>query len=498
MYYPDFEDFLKKAESGNLIPVYREILADEDTPVSAFRKIDDSRYSFLLESIEGGEKWARYSFLGSNPSIVFQCKGRYVEVIESGKTTVYKDVDDPLKIVEHIMARYKPVVVEGLPRFYGGMVGYLGYDMNRHIEKLPDMTHDDLNVYDTVLIMTDTILIFDNLRHNIKVVSNVDLSAIPDPHRAYTKATERIEEIVQRLRIPKEPRIIEEGDQPVEVNSNFLKSDYLESVAKAIDHIVAGEAIQIVLSQRFEMDIEANPFDLYRGLRVINPSPYMFFLKLDTMTLAGSSPEVLVRLEEEQIELRPIAGTIPRGNTPREDDLLSLELLSDPKERAEHIMLVDLGRNDVGRIAKIGSVEVNELMVIEKYSHVMHIVSNVRGILEKGRNCFDVFRACFPAGTVSGAPKVRAMEIIEELEPTKRGPYAGAIGYFGYSGNMDLGITIRTLMIQNGKIYLQVGGGIVADSIPEKEYEETRRKAMGMVKAVEMVARGVYNDSDDR
>ena len=493
MYSPSFEEFSRKAREGNLIPVYREILADMETPVSAFQKINSGKYSFLLESVEGGEKWARYTFLGANPSIIFRSKGNSVEIISDEKKEKLTGVDSPLDRLRDLMRRYRPVETEGLPRFFGGAVGYLSYDMVRFIEDLPDTTTDDLDIHDCFFIITDTILVFDNLKHTLKVVSNVHLTDGCDLEAVYEDAVRKIDSIISRLKEPiktDNSTLISQKSE-MDITSNLSKEEFEGIVVKAKEHIVAGDIIQAVLSQRFCTDAEIDPFNIYRSLRIINPSPYMFFLKLDDLFIVGSSPEVMVRVEDNHISLRPIAGTRPRGKTPEEDQELEKDLLKDPKEIAEHIMLVDLGRNDVGRVARIGTVNVNELMEIEKYSHVMHIVSNIQGVLDSRRDAFDVLKASFPAGTVSGAPKVRAMEIIDDLEATKRGPYAGAVGYFSFSGNMDFCITIRTVIIKDSVIYVQVGAGIVADSEPDKEWTETVNKAKAMMGALEMAKDGL-------
>ena len=491
MYYPSYEVFKEKAKEGNLIPVYREILADVETPVSAFLKIDEGEYSYLLESVEGGEKWARYCFLGSKPSVVFKSKGDKIYVTKNGVVKEEKVDGNPLNSIKKLMSDYKPVKVEGLPRFFGGAVGYIGYDMVRFFESLPHEAVDDLNIPDSVFVITDTILIFDNIGQKIKVVSNAHIKD-GDVERAYKKAIERIEAIIDKLRYQKtEDRRQKTEIKNSELRTNMSKEVFKESILKCKEYIKEGDIFQVVLSQRLETDFQSDPFDIYRALRTINPSPYMYFFKLGDIKIVGSSPEVLVRVEDEMVELRPIAGTRPRGATEEEDKRLARELLSDEKERAEHIMLIDLGRNDIGRVSKKGSVEVNELMVIEKYSHVMHIVSNVKGRLENGIDCYDVLKATFPAGTVSGAPKIRAMEIIEELEPTRRGIYAGAVGYFSFSGNMDMAITIRTLLIKGNTAYLGVGAGIVADSEPEREFEETMNKGKALIKAIELAERGL-------
>ncbi len=495
MFYPDFKEFKRLSAEGNLIPVYKEILADMDTPVTAFRKLDDGRYSFLLESVEGGEKWARYSFIGSRPSVVVRSFGNSVETIRRGIRKKRSVLNDPLEAVKDILAEYRPVPNPGLPRFFGGAVGFVGYDIIRFFEKMPEREKPGLGLPDILFMITDTLVIFDNITHRIKVVSNAHIDG-SSATSAYDEALRKIEAIVRKLRrgMRCAPANAEAASSPRKravLRSNFTQSGYEKAVLKAKEYIKAGDIFQVVPSQRFEARISVEPFEIYRALRLINPSPYMYFLRCGDATLVGTSPEVMVRLEGERIDLRPIAGTRKRGSTEEEDGVLEKELLADPKERAEHIMLVDLGRNDVGRVSSPGSVHVSELMVIERYSHVMHIVSNVRGTLSPGNDAFDVVRACFPAGTVSGAPKIRAMEIIDELEPTRRGPYAGAVGYFGFSGNMDTCITIRTLVIKDGVAYIQAGGGVVADSIPSAEYQETVNKAKAMMRAVEMAERGL-------
>ncbi len=490
-YSPSLEEFKEFASEGNLIPLCREIVADMDTPVSAYRKIAGSSNAFLFESVEGGENWARYSFLGCEPSVIFRCKGKKIEIEEAGETRSFETENDPLEELKKLMSRYNPVKLKGLPRFFGGAVGYLGYDMVRFFETLPDETEDDLDLPDALFMITDTILIFDNVHQKIKVVSNAYTEG-NDLDEAYNKAAARIEEMIDRLKrpLPRDEKKTQKGPSD-EISSNFTKEGFMEIVEKARDYIKAGDVFQVVLSQRFERENREEPFEIYRAIRSLNPSPYMFLLNLDGISMVGSSPEVLVRVEEDEITLRPIAGTRKRGETKEEDEALEEELLADPKERAEHIMLVDLGRNDVGRVSETGTVVPDELMVVERYSHVMHIVSNVRGKLKEGLDAYDVLRACFPAGTVSGAPKVRAMEIIEELEPTRRGPYAGAVGYFSFTGNMDVCITIRTILLKGEKAYVQAGAGIVAYSDPESEYTETVNKAKGMMRALEIASAGL-------
>ena len=491
-YSPSLEGFIDKAKNGNLIPVFREIMADMDTPVSAFKNIDNGGPAFLFESVEGGAKWGRYSLLGVEPKVIFKSKGDNVEIITDSKKETRKG--DPITVLKELLSGYRPVLDGDLPRFYGGAVGYIGYDMVRFFENLPDTGLSDIGMYDSFFVITDTVLVFDNLEHKIKVVANGFIGDRDNPADIYEKAVKKIDALVERLKTPspETQRVKESKSQRVkEVVSNFTKEEFIDGVLKVKEYIQAGDAIQVVLSQRFETGLDVEPFDIYRALRIINPSPYMFYLRLDGVELVGSSPEILVRVEDSGIDVRPIAGTRPRGKDKATDKKLEEELLKDPKELAEHIMLVDLGRNDVGRVAEPGSVSVNELMVVERYSHVMHIVSNVHGQLRHGKDSFDALRACFPAGTLTGAPKVRAMEIIEEIEPCKRSAYGGSVGYFGFSGNMDMAITIRTLVIKDGKIYIQAGAGIVADSDPEKEYQETINKAKAMLKAVEMAREGL-------
>ncbi|TSK08044.1 MAG: anthranilate synthase component I [Geobacter sp.] len=490
MYFPDFASFQALSAQGNLIPVYREILADLDTPVGAFKKIDDGRFGFLLESIEGGEKWGRYTFLGSSPAVVIRGKDNWVEIVEGGAVSRV-EVADPLNYIRDYMARYQPVEVAGIPRFFGGAVGYLGYDAVRHFETLPDSNPRLIDTYDSYFIITDTMIIFDSLSQKIKVVSNAHLDGDTSLEAAYADAVSKIEGLIERLKkpLPAQPKKAATGK--VELSSNVKREEFEQAVTRAKEYVRSGDIIQVVLSQRFSGELTVDPFDIYRVLRTLNPSPYMFFLRLEDTMVVGASPEVMVRKEGDLVELRPIAGTRTRGATPAADEELARDLLADPKECAEHVMLVDLGRNDLGRVCTTGSVKVSELMVIERYSHVMHIVSNVQGNLAPGFDAFDVVRATFPAGTLSGAPKVRAMEIIDELEVARREVYGGAVGYFSFSGNMDMAIAIRTLVIKDGKVHLQAGAGIVADSDPASEYMETVNKAKAVVKAIEAAERGI-------
>ncbi|MBN1663621.1 MAG: anthranilate synthase component I [Deltaproteobacteria bacterium] len=492
MHYPVFEDFKRFADEGNLIPVYREILADIETPVTALMKIQDRPNVFLLESMEGGEKWGRYTFLGADSHIIFKIRGDHCIIQENGVTTVEKHNGNPLKFLKALMDRYKPVSISGLPRFCGGAVGFFAYDMVRYIEKLPDLSTVDLQSDTAVFLITDTLMIFDNIRHTIKVLACALTDGQSDLQTVYNDTVARIDELIDVLKTPvrADRRHDNQPSEDAPLVSNMTPEAFRNVVSRTKEYIYAGDIIQAVLSQRFTKKNTTDPIDLYRALRYVNPSPYLFFLKLEGMILIGSSPEVMVRLEQGIVELKPIAGTKPRGKNEQDDRRLSDELLNDPKERAEHVMLVDLGRNDLGRIARIGSVQVNELMVVERYSHVMHLVSLVQAQLAEDKDCFDVFNATFPAGTLSGAPKVRAMEIIEELEPTRRGPYGGAVGYFSFSKNMDFCITIRTIMIKNDQLCIQVGAGIVADSDPETEYQETVNKSAAMMQAIGLAASG--------
>ncbi len=493
MYHPTKAEFKEKARKGNLIPVWKEVLLDTETPVSAFRKIGNSQYAFLLESVEGGESVGRHSFLGSEPFAVFTSKGDTVTVMRDGRrqTRTLAEGEDPLTALKTLLSEYKFVPVEGLPKFCGGAVGFIGYDTVRFFEKLPEQTTDDLGLPDSVLVLTDTCVIFDHAYHRGKVVSNALVNG--DADAAYDEAVRKIDALCARLAAPA-PAVPAPSPRPKDttLRTNLSKDDYEKIVVKAKEYITAGDIIQAVLSQRLSREVAANAFDIYRALRSLNPSPYMYYLTYGDLRIVGSSPERLVSVEDGTVITRPIAGSRPRGKTPQEDEALAAELLADEKERAEHIMLLDLGRNDLGRVCRYGTVSVDEQMVIEKYSHVQHIVSNVRGQIRVDKDQFDVLRACFPAGTLSGAPKVRAMEIIEELEPTRRGPYGGVIGYFSFSGNMDTAITIRTIVCTNGTAHMQVGAGIVADSVPEREYDEcVKLKGGALLRAIEMAEAGL-------
>jgi anthranilate synthase component 1 len=487
------EDFKALAKKGNLIPLYREILADYETPVSAFAKIDHGPSAYLLESVEGGENWARYSFLGSgSPAVAYEQQGDLV--LTRGTTNRRLPArGNPVERLRELMQEYRPVAVPGLPRFVGGAVGYFGYDTVRTFEDLPALRKDSLELPDCAFLLTDTLLIFDNVSQKIKVVANAQVTSTKDRdiRKAYHDAADRIENMIARLKRPLRRATFKRRRKPITFTPNMNRADFEKMVMRTKEYIRAGDIVQGVVSQRWQTQIHTSPFQLYRALRVINPSPYMYYLRVAGVELVGSSPETLVRCEDGKICVRPIAGTRRRGQTPEEDQQLARRLLADEKERAEHVMLVDLGRNDVGRVARKGSVQVESLMQVERYSHVMHITSQVAGELDENKTVYDVLRACFPAGTVSGAPKIRAMEIIEELEPTRRGPYAGAVGYFSFSGNMDMCINIRTVVIKGRQAYIQAGAGIVADSNPEYEYEETCNKARAMMKAIELAERGL-------
>ncbi|MFH1783399.1 MAG: anthranilate synthase component I [bacterium] len=502
MFHPTFDEFKKLVKKGNLVPVYKEILADMETPVSAFYKIaSGEKYSYLLESVEGGEKLGRYSFISSGASCVFSSKADTVS-LETSKGTLKKKVKDPLAELQRMMRKYKPVKIKDLPRFWGGAVGYLSYDMVRFFEDIPDKNPDDLAMKDSIFVITDTMVIFDHVNHKIKVVScaHVEKPCSDQKLRSlYKQACVKVDLLIKKLQKPVNRKDLMHGlelspstkELSLKVRSNFTRDEFRRAVLKAKQYIKAGDIIQVVLSQRFEVNVSVDAFDIYRSLRMVNPSPYMFYLDFNGIKTIGASPELLVRLEDKLVETRPIAGTRPRGETEAKDNRLAEELLRDTKERAEHIMLVDLGRNDIGRVCDAGSVTVPELMLIEKYSHVQHIVSGVKGTLSRDKDAADVIRACFPAGTVSGAPKIRAMEIIDELEPVRRGLYAGCIGYFSFSGNLDTCITIRTIVVKDDKAYVQAGAGIVADSKPQREYTETVNKARAMMKAIEMAEKGL-------
>jgi anthranilate synthase component I len=481
------------------VPVFAELPADLDTPLSAYLRLRPGPYAFLLESVEGGEKWARYSFLGSDPLVVLTAKNGRITLRRSGRTERVPD-GDPLEALRTLLKEFRPVAVPGLPRFQGGAVGFLGYDMVGHMERLPHTAKDDLELPDAVFMLTETLLVFDNLRHRLLVIANAQVDR-HDPaslDAAYDRAALKIGMTLAKLArparapapLPLAPAAPLQALGEEGFTSTMDESAFTDAVLRAKEYIAAGDAYQIVLSRRLDTRLDADPFTVYRALRTINPSPYLFFLRLGKTTIVGSSPEVLVRVEGDRVEERPIAGTHPRGATEAQDHAIEAQMQSDPKERAEHVMLVDLGRNDVGRVSELGSVKVTEFMVTERYSHVMHLVSHVVGKLRPGADAFDVLRACFPAGTVTGAPKIRAMEIIDAIEPTRRGPYAGAVGYISYSGNLDSCITIRTIVCHGNRASVQVGAGIVADSDPKTEWLETCSKARGVILALRMAAAG--------
>ncbi len=493
MYSPTADEFLKLATQGNLIPVARRILADLETPLSAYRKIAGQGESFLFESVEGGEHLGRYSFVGCNPRAVIRQDGQHVQVIENGRVidsaVVGKDVKDGLEIVERIMQKYRAVAVPGLPRFTGGAIGFIGYEFIHDVEpSVPRPPQDELKTPVMYFLVADQLLIFDRVQQTITVLVNAILDDAESPADAYENAVGEIERLVSLLEQPSEHASVSVMDEipNVEFVSNQTKEKFVANVEASKKFITAGDIIQVVGSQRFSAPVTASPLDIYRAVRNVNPSPYLFLLELDGFSLVGASPELHVRCEEGKVEIRPIAGTRRRGKSDTEDAALEKELLADPKERAEHVMLVDLARNDIGRVCDFGSVQVKELMFIERYSHVMHIVSQVEGKISAGKSNYDLMRATFPAGTVSGAPKIRAMQIISELEQTTRGTYAGCVGYFSFNGNLDTCITIRTALIKDGKAFVQAGGGWVNDSTPEGEYQETVSKSMAMRKAIAM------------
>jgi anthranilate synthase component 1 len=488
---PTLGEFIKLAEKGNVIPVFAEFIADGETPVSAFKKLDSGGYSFLFESTEKNDVSGRFSFVGVDPRAVLQTYGREVRIIEHGNERRVETSSDPLDEVRKLMARFQFVSQPELPRFAGGAVGYIGYETIHFFEpKVPFAQQDELQLPEALFMVPSALLVFDHRLRSLKIIINAFLGDV-SPQTAYTRAVECLASIKQQLTQPVDLRlvpIVDDAEPPLP-RSNFSREEFERAVKRAKEYIVAGDVFQVVLSQRFESRFAGEPLDFYRCLRFINPSPYMFCLNFGAdFSLVGSSPEMHVRIGDDSVEIRPIAGTRARGRTPEEDEANAAHLLGDPKERAEHIMLVDLARNDVGRVAEFGSVRVTEFMQIERYSHVMHIVSNVIGHLRAGCTAFDAVRSTFPAGTVSGAPKIRAMQIISELEETRRGCYAGAIGYFGFNGNVDSCIALRCAVLKNGHAYFQAGAGIVSDSDPQREYEETVIKARAMMKALAMAS----------
>jgi len=492
MIQPDYETFLRLAREGNLVPVYDTMVADLLTPVSAYLKLArDAKYSFLLESVEGGEHVARYTFLGADPVEVFRARGRTCEV--EGRSHMRWDDVNPIDFLRHRMRRYRPVrphASGGLPPLVGGAIGYFGYDCVRLIERIPETTRDDQHLDDALLMFYLGLVAFDHVQRRVWILRNVFTEGPGSLRAKYAAAASEIARTRRVLERPMLPTRRRRAGRALRVTSNFRKPAYLKAVRKAKSYIRAGDIFQVVLSQRFSARTKADAFEIYRALRVVNPSPYMYFLRLGDVAVVGSSPEMLVKAQGRDAFYRPIAGTRPRGRDEAEDRRLEAELRADPKERAEHIMLVDLGRNDLGRVCEYGSVRVEEMMSVERYSHVMHLVSRLGGRLRDGVDCFDALMACFPAGTVSGAPKVRAMEIIDELEPTRRSIYAGAILYLDFSGNLDSCIAIRTLVMKDGVASVQAGGGIVADSVPEREYQETLNKARALLAALETAQSG--------
>jgi len=491
------QQFTALAEQNfNRIPVTREVLADLDTPLSAYLKLAEGPYSYLFESVHGGEKWGRYSIIGLPCKTIFKAHGNRITVEEKGVVVEEVDCDDPLAFVEEFKARYRVPDVEGMPIFFGGLVGYFGYDTVRYIEKrLAETTPPDkLGTPDILLMVSDEVLVFDNLSGTLRLIIHAD----PAIEGAYEKAQQRLDEldsglrgqlsdlsgvVLESLQTGADVPVLEESD----FQSDFTKEAYEQAVERIKEYTLAGDVMQVVASQRMTVDFDAKPINLYRALRNLNPSPYMYMLDLDDFHIVGSSPEILARLERGTVTVRPLAGTRRRGHSEAEDLALEKELLADPKEIAEHLMLIDLGRNDAGRISEVGSVKLTDKMAVERYSHVMHIVSNVTGKLKLGKTAIDVLRATFPAGTLSGAPKIRAMEIIDELEPVKRGVYGGAVGYISWQGDMDTAIAIRTAVIKDGKLYIQAGGGVVADSVPHLEWKETMNKARALFRAAAMV-----------
>jgi anthranilate synthase component 1 len=487
---PSRQEFKQKAGEGNLIPVYTEVYADLETPVSAYLKLRRGENTFLLESVEGGTQVGRYSFLGRDPSIIFEARGGKVTIRRGSRVTAIESAD-ALGELKKLTEEFVPVSDPALPPFAGGAVGYIAYDAVRQLESLPETNPDDLGVPDMLFMFTDTIVAFDNVSHKLTVMHNLQARPGDNLDLLYDQAAGVLRQILAdlRRRLPEAQRQNGRVQGEEHPNSNFERQNFLEAVRTCKDYIQRGDIIQAVLSQRLDSTFAGDAFSLYRALRIVNPSPYMFYLHFGDTKLVGASPEIHVRSFGGDVTIRPIAGTRARGVTVEEDMRLEKELLADEKERSEHLMLVDLARNDIGRVCRYGSVRVTEFMVVERYSHVMHIVSDVGGALEENRDAFDLIAATFPAGTVSGAPKIRAMEIIEELEPTRRGPYAGLVGYFSFNGNFDSCITIRTMLVSGDRVYVQAGAGIVADSIPEREYEETLNKAQALFRAIQM-ARG--------
>ncbi len=498
VYFPDLETFRRLASNYQLVPVCRRLVSDMLTPVTAFHRLDDGGSACLFESVIGGEKVGRYSFLAVRPFMEVSATGSAV-TIRSDDQVSQIEADDPLEVLRQRLSEFKAAHLPQLPPFTGGAVGYLGYDVVRYTEHLPDAPSDDRQLPDLSFAFYDRMVVFDNVNKTMTVLVMARLDqAEGDADAAYRNAQRQVDQLVERLSSTPEglscADIATEGEATIRYRSNFTREKFESAVGKCVEYIKAGDIFQVVISQRLELEVRSDPFEIYRTLRVVNPSPFMFFLRTPETTLVGSSPEIMCRVVDGRVTVRPLAGTRRRGAFEEEDERLAEELLADPKERAEHVMLVDLGRNDVGRVARYGSVELSDVMTIERYSHVMHITSNVTGQLAEGKDAFDALRACLPAGTVSGAPKVRAMQIIDELEPHRRGPYAGAVGYIDFSGNMDTCITLRTIVIQGSTAYVQAGAGIVADSQPDLEYHETLSKARGLLKAIEITERRAANE----
>jgi anthranilate synthase component I len=506
MYQPSLGTYQSLAREYTLIPVYREVLADLETPISVFMKLcQEEPGAFLLESVEGGEKVARYSFLGCRPLATLASKGGINRVIEGDAASEYRTVGqvthaggegreiagDPLGALRAVMHSFKVYQPAGLPRFFGGAVGYLSYDAVRHYERLGEAPYDDLDLPEAIFMMTELVVCFDHLKHKLLLIANTRPGG--EPEVTYRRAMALLDRAAERLRgpVPVPPGVSLMRPRPLQVSSSATREQFESAVGKAKEYIQAGDVFQVVLSQRLQTSVRSRPLDIYRVLRTINPSPYMFYITFGDLKIIGSSPELLVRVEDGVADTRPIAGTRPRGASEAEDKALEQELLADQKERAEHIMLVDLGRNDLGRVCEYGSVEVAQMMRVERYSHVMHIVSDVRGKLSPDKDAFDALAAVFPAGTLSGAPKVRAMQIIDELEPLRRNIYGGAVGYLGWGGSMDTCIAIRTMVMKGDKVYIQAGAGIVADSDPATEYQETMNKARALIRALEQAEEGL-------
>jgi anthranilate synthase component 1 len=516
-YAPPFDRFSTLARDVDYVPIYRRLLSDVLTPVQAFKKLDVSPAACLFESVIGGEKVGRYSFLASDPYLQIEAHGTQVtisraesssDVEEPVWSTESLETDNPLEILRGQVQSMNVAHLSELPPFIGGAIGYAGYDTVRYVERLPNAPHDDRELPDLWFALYHHMVVFDHVQKTVTVLALADVRD-KDPaalRQAYEQASRQVDFLVEQLEKPEHELHLDDvsfgvdigGEVTLAYESNLSQAEFEDAVRKCIEYIRAGDIFQVVISQRLETPLEVPPFELYRTLRVVNPSPFMFYLRTPRTTLVGSSPEILVRVVDGRVTVRPLAGTRPRGRTEQEDLQLAEELLADPKERAEHVMLVDLGRNDVGRIARYGSVEISDVMVIERYSHVMHITSNVSGQLRDDCDSFDALAACLPAGTVSGAPKVRAMEIIDELEPNRRGPYAGAVGYIDFAGNMDTCIALRTVVIHNGVAYVQAGAGIVADSVPEREYQETLNKACGLLKSIEITQQRIQFSTNMR